>query len=156
MVRYRSVLALILVIVTTFLVSCSSPSAVKVPPTYSTAQIEQIQAYIPDMQALRDRMKEIPTLLQRREWIDIGNFVHGPLAELRYKMNYVTRKLLPEDQEKARDLTRDFFDQLVKIDQAAESGDARKVISNYQEALSDIDSFLNLLPQAVEDLETES
>lgn len=147
MVRYRSILGLILGIVATFLVSCGSPTTATVPPTYTATQIEQIQQYVPDMVALRDRMQEIPTSLRRRDWINVSNFVHGPLGELRLKMTYVTRNLLPQDQEKARQLTRDFFDNLVKIDRAAQDNNAEKVTLNYQKALEDINAFLELLPQ---------
>jgi photosystem II protein PsbQ len=149
--RYRSFLSLILVILAAFLVSCSSPTTATVPQTYSPAQIQQIQQYVPDIQSLRDRAsQEIPSLVQRKDWIDIGNFVHGPLGELRLTMNYMTRNLLPQDQAKAKEITRNFFDNLVKIDQAAQQGDARKIALNYREAIADIDSFLQVLPKASE------
>lgn len=148
MAHYRSILSLILVIVTTFLVSCSSPSAVKAPPTYSSAQIEQIQQYVPDIVAKRDRMSEIPGLIQRRDWIDLSNFIHGPLGELRLKMTYVTRNLLPKSQDEARDATRDFFDHLVKIEQAAEKGNSQVANQYYQAAITDINKFLQLVPQS--------
>lgn len=148
MTRHRSILSLILVIVATFLISCGSPSVAKAPPTYTAAQVEQIQQYVPDMIALRDRMSEIPTLIQRRDWIDVNNFIHGPLGELRLKMTYVTRNLLPKDQETARQATRDFFDHLVKIEQAAQNSDPQGAQLNYRQALADIDKFLQLVPKS--------
>jgi len=39
----------------------------KSTPTYTAAQIEQIQQYVPDMVALRDRMSELQTLIKRRD-----------------------------------------------------------------------------------------
>lgn len=147
MVRYRSILSLILAIVATFLVSCGSPTTATVPQTYTTAQVEQIQEYVPGILALRDRMKEIPNMIQRRDWIGVSNFIHGPLGELRLKMTYVTRNLLSKDQEGAREATRDLFDDLVQIYQAAEQADAKKAMLNYQEALAKLDSFLKYVPQ---------
>jgi len=148
MVFSRSILSLILVIVATFLVSCGSPTTAKVPETYTTAQIEQIQEYAPDILTLRDRMdRELQTLIQQRDWIDVSNFIHGPLGELRLKMTYVSRNLLPQDQQKARDKTRDLFDHLVKIYQAAQDGNYQRATLNYREALTDIDTFLQLVPQ---------
>lgn len=147
MVRYRSILSLILALVATFLVSCGSPTDAKVPQTYTTAQVEQIQEYVPGILALRDRMKEIPSMIQRRDWIDLSDFIHGPLGELRLKMTYVTRNLLPKDQEGARETTRKLFDDLVKIYQAAEQSDPKKALLNYQEALKDLDAFLKYVPQ---------
>ena len=148
MARYRSILSLIIVIVATFLVSCGSPTVAKAPPTYTAAQIEQIQQYVPDMVALRDRMSELQMLIKRRDWIDVNNFIHGPLGELRLKMTYVTRNLLAKDQAQASEATRDLFGHLVKIEQAAESGDAPRATLNYREAVADIDTFLQLVPQA--------
>lgn len=148
MARYRSILSLIIVIVATFLVSCGSPTVAKAPPTYTAAQIEQIQQYVPDMVALRDRMSELQMLIKRRDWIDVSNFIHGPLGELRLKMTYVTRNLLAKDQAQASEATRDLFGHLVKIEQAAESGDAPRATLNYREAVADIDTFLQLVPQA--------
>lgn len=151
MLRYRSFLSFVLVILATFLVSCSSPTTATVPPTYSPSQIQQIQQYVPEIEKLRDRASsEILSLAQRKDWIDVGNFVHGPLGELRLTMNYMTRNLLPQDQPKAREITRSFFDNLVRIDQAAQIGDARKIALNAREAVADIDSFLQLLPKPSE------
>ena len=148
MARYRSILSFILVVVAIFLVSCSGPTTAKAPPTYTTAQIEQIQQYVPKILTLRDRMtKELQRSLDRRDWIDVSNFIHGPLGELRLQMTYVTRNLLEPNQSKARQATRELFDDLVKIYQAAQDSDYRRATLNYQEALADIDTFLQLVPQ---------
>lgn len=148
MARYRSLLSLILVIVATFLVSCGSPTVATAPQTYTVAQIEQIQRYVPEIVALRDRTsRELQRSIQRRDWINVSNFIHGPLAELRLEMINVSRKLLPKDQERASQLTRDFFDNLVKIDQAAKDAQSERVTLNYRQALADLDNFLQLIPK---------
>ncbi len=148
MARYRSLLSLILVIVATFLVSCGSPTVATAPQTYTVAQIEQIQRYVPEIVALRDRTsRELQRSIQRRDWIDVSNFIHGPLGELRLEMINVSRKLLPKDQERASQLSRDFFDNLVKIDQAAKDGQYQRAALNYREALADVDAFLQLVPK---------
>lgn len=148
MARYRSLLSLILVIVATFLVSCGSPTVATAPQTYTVANIEQIQRYVPEIVALRERTStELQRSIQRRDWINVSNFIHGPLGELRLEMINVSRKLLPKDQERASQLTRDFFDDLVKIDQAAKDGQSERVTLNYRQALADLDNFLQLLPK---------
>ena len=146
MARYRSILSLILVIVATFLVSCGTPT-VTTPQTYTAAQVEQIQQYIPDMVALRDRMSQLQALSKERDWINVSNFIHGPLGELRLKMTYVTRNLLPKDQEVARQATRAFLDDLVKIDGSAKEGDSQASVQSYQAALADVNKFLQVIPQ---------
>lgn len=147
MVRQRSILSLLLVLLTTFLISCGSPSAAVAPPTYTAAQLEQIQEYIPEIQTVRDRSKELESLIQKNEWIKVGNFIHGPITEARLTMTYVIPSLLPKDQTTARQITREFLNHLVKIDQAATAGNTQLALSSYQDAYADIDKFLQLLPK---------
>ncbi len=147
MARHRSLLSLILVIVAMFLVSCGSPTVAKVPQTYTAAQIQQIQQYVPEITDLRDRTLELKRSIERREWVDVSQFIHGPLTELRLQMNNITRHLLPKDQDTARQTIRELFNNLVSIDQAAQVNDYQRVARNYQEALTDINNFLQLLPQ---------
>ena len=147
MVHKRSILSLILVLLSTFLISCGSPSEAVVPPTYTATQLERIQAYVPDLQTVRDRSTELETLIQKQEWIQVGNFIHGPVTEARLTMTYIIPNLLPKDQSAARKVTRDLFNHLVKIDQAATKGDTKLALSNYQAAFADIDKFLQLLPK---------
>ncbi|BAT55365.1 hypothetical protein NOS3756_43450 [Nostoc sp. NIES-3756] len=146
MARQRSIFSLLLVLLATFLISCGSPTTAVAPPTYTTAQLERIQGYAPDIQAVRDRADELKKLIQKREWIDVGNFIHGPIAEARLTMTYVTPNLLPKDQPTARQITKDLLNHLVKIDQAATVGNTQLALSNYQAAFADIDKFLQLLP----------
>jgi photosystem II protein PsbQ len=147
MARQRSIFSLILVLLATFLISCGSPTTAVAPPTYTTAQLERIQGYAPDIQVVRDRADELKKLIQRKEWIDVGNFIHGPIAEARLTMTYITPNLLPKDQPTARQITKDLLNHLVKIDQAATAGNSQLALSNYQAAFADIDKFLQLLPE---------
>ena len=147
MVRSRSILSLVLAMVAVFLISCGSPTVAKAPPTYTPAQIEQIQEYAPTLLALRDRMSEIPILIQRRDWVGVRNFIHGPLGELRLKMTYITRNLLPTEQKTARQITRQLFDDLVKVEQSIEENSTQGAVRNYQAAFADINKFVDLVPK---------
>ncbi|MFQ4145836.1 photosystem II protein PsbQ [Chlorogloeopsis sp. ULAP02] len=147
MARQRSFLSLLLVLLATFLISCGSPSVATAPPTYTYAQVQKIQGYLPEIEIVRDRSQELQDLIQKNDWINVGNFIHGPMAEARLHMNYVVPNLLPSDQPKARQIARELFDHLIKIDQAADSGNTLKALSNANAAFADIDNFLNLLPE---------
>lgn len=142
----RSILSLIIVLLATFLISCGSPSTATAPPTYSTAQLQKIQEYVPNILAVRDRAPELQKLIQTQQWIKVGNFTHGPMAEARLSMNYLSANLLPKDQSAARKVARDLFDHLVKIDSAADSANKIAALDNAQAAFADIDEFLKLLP----------
>lgn len=147
MTRPRSIFALMMAFLMAFLVSCSSVEA-KVPTTYTTAQIQQIQRYVPTLTEFRSRMDKLGTLIQQRNWVDTRTYIHGPLGDLRNTMKTVSASLLPKSQQQAVDLTKSLFGDLVNIDLAAKDLDYAKVTASYQKALSDFDSFLQLIPKA--------
>ncbi|NER22140.1 MAG: photosystem II protein PsbQ [Symploca sp. SIO1C2] len=144
---YRSILAVILVLVTTFLVSCGGPSASKQPPTYTAEQIQQIQQYADRLAAKRQRISALAGNIQDRDWVEVGSLIHGPLGTLRQEMSYMSQKLLPQDQKVARDLAKDLFDCLNTIDAAATEGSYSAAIRNYGLAIQDFDEFLKLVPE---------
>ncbi len=145
---YRSILACVLALVTTFVVGCSSPKAA-IPTTYTEIQIQQIQKHNTDILALRDRFtSELPRYISARNWVQVDTFVHGPLGSLLQEMNYITKNLLPDVQPKARELSREVFEHLVEVSKAVKTRDPIQAASGYQEALKDLDSFLSLVPNA--------
>jgi photosystem II protein PsbQ len=147
MARQRSIFSLLLVILATFLISCGGPSVAVAPPTYTASQLEKIQEYVPEIQAVRDRSEELQQLIQNQDWINVGNFIHGPITEARLNVTYITPNLLPKDQSTARQITRDLLNHLVKIDRAAKTGNTQLALSNYKATIADIDKFLELLPK---------
>ena len=147
MTRPRSIFALMMAFLMAFLVSCSSVEA-KVPTTYTTAQIQQIQRYVPTLTEFRSRMDKLGTLIQKRNWVDTRTYIHGPLGDLRNTMKTVSASLLPKSQQQAVDLTKSLFTDLVDIDLAAKDLDYAKVTASYQKAVNDFDSFLQLIPKA--------
>ena len=147
MTRPRSIFALMMAFLMAFLVSCSSVEA-KVPTTYTAAQIQQIQRYVPTLTELRSRMDKLGTLIQQRNWVDTKTYIHGPLGDLRNTMKTVSASLLPKSQQQAVDLTKSLFGDLVNIDLAAKDLDYAKVTASYQKAVNDFDSFLQLIPKA--------
>lgn len=146
MTRPRSILALMVAFLMAFLVSCSSVET-KVPTTYTAAQVQQIQRYVPPLTELRSRMDQLETLIQQRRWVDIRTYIHGPLGDLRGAMKAVSENLLPKSQEQAAALTKSLFADLVNIDLAAKAVDYPKVVNGYQKAVKDFDAFLQLIPQ---------
>ncbi|BBD69754.1 hypothetical protein NIES4072_29110 [Nostoc commune NIES-4072] len=150
MVRQRSIFSFFLVLLATFLISCGGPGVAVAPPTYTATQLERIQAYVPEIQAVRDRSDELKTLIQRGDWINVRNFIHGPITEARLNLTYVTSNLLPKDQPAARQITRDLFNDLVKLDKATSASNPLVALNQSQAAFAEIDKFLDLLPKKEE------
>ena len=146
MVTYRSVIAFVLMLLTTMLVSCSNVTETK-PLSYTTAQVEEIQTYAGDLLEVRDRLPELADLVQKENWTFVRNFIHGPLGELRTKMVYLSRNLLPNDQEKAAALAKETFQSLVALDAAAEKADYKVAVRNLSKTVKGLDDFLELVPK---------
>lgn len=144
---YRSFLALVLAMVTTFLVSCSSPQVTK-PPTYSTEQLEQIQKTVSTLAALRDKMPILQEKIFKKNWTDVATYIHGPFGELRQKVSYLTRQLLPQDQKAVKEVSKDLFDSFEQIDVAASKGDYSVAVENYRKALKELEQFLQVSNKA--------
>ena len=150
MLRQRSIFSLILVLVTTFLISCGGPSVATPPPTYTEAQVATIQEYTPDIEVVRDRSEELKGLIKDGEWIKVNNFIHGPMTEARLNMTYIIPNLLPQDQGEARKISKELLSHLVRIDQGANASNANVALTGYKDAISDVDKFLALIPAKTE------
>lgn len=142
---YRSILALLLVVVTTFLVSCGGPKAAL--PTYTPDKLAKIEQLTTSVTALRDKMPFLEEKIQNRNWTDVGTYIHGPLGELRRNVSYLTRELLPADQKAANAAAKDLFASFEKIDVAATKARSDVATQSYQEALKDFEAFLRTVPQ---------
>jgi photosystem II protein PsbQ len=151
MVKLKAVISFVLVVVAVVVLTVGSVAEAKPPKkpaTYTSEQIEQIQAYASDIEALRDRLPELASLIQDQNWVFVRNFIHGPLGEIRIKMVTFARNLLPDAQKQANQLAKEVFENLVAIDQAAARKDYKAAIRNYSETVRDIEAFLQLAPQS--------
>ncbi len=147
MSRLRSLLSLVLVLVATVLVSCSSPQ-VEIPTTYSPEKIAQLQVYATPIAEARERMETLQGLIADQNWVDTQTYIHGPLGQLRQEMLGLSRSLLPKDQDKAAALAKEVFGDLERLDAAAKDKISSQAQIQFQEAIADFDNFLDLIPQA--------
>ena len=143
---FRPLLSVMLVLVTTLLVSCSSAPEAKIPTIYSPEKIAQLQQFREPIAEARGDMATLQALIQKENWVDARTFIHGPLGELRQDMSIISKKLLQKDQKAARDLAKDLFFDFDKIDFAAKERDAISAKNGYARAIADFDAYLDLIP----------
>ena len=144
---FRPILSIMLVLVTTLLVSCSSPNKAKIPTVYSPEKIAQLQPFRAPIGEAREEMeKTLKDLIQTENWVDTRTFIHGPLGGLRQDMAIVSKKLLQKDQKLARDLARELFSDFDRIDEAAKDRNQIAAASAYGRAIQDFDAYLDLVP----------
>lgn len=148
MSRFRSILSLCLVLVTTLLVSCGNPNVSKIPITYSPEKIEQLQILIDPITEARDNMANLKNFIAEQNWTDTRTYIHGPLGRLRVDMANLTRSLLPKDQKAAREAAKELFSHFERIDAAAKERSSALAQAQFTEAIKDFDAFLKILPNS--------
>ena len=144
---FRPLISILLVFISVFVVSCGDGSQAKAP-TYSVAQLAQIQTTTKNVTALTDRLPELSAMIQKRDWNNVKSFIHGPLGDIRILMSALSKELLPGTKEKALATSKEIFGHFNKIDEAAGNNDYPGAIRNYGEAMKDITTLFNLAPKA--------
>jgi photosystem II protein PsbQ len=147
MPRFRSILSILLVLITTLLVSCGGPESAKIPTTYSAAKIAELQVFTVPIQEAREKMSTLKEFIAEENWTDTRTFIHGPLGLLRQEMTGLSRSLLPKDQKPAANLAKELFNDFERIDAAAKDRNAYQAQAQYRQAINDFDTFLDLIPK---------
>ena len=144
--RYRAVVGVLLAAIATFLVSCGGGPAA-VAPTYTPEKIAQLSSYVSRIETSRERLPELESYIKKDNWINVDNFTHGPLGELRSELTRLANQLLPDDQPKAKLLTEDILGHLQNIDEASKGRSSGEAIAQYREFVDDFDAFLSVVPE---------
>lgn len=159
MKRYRAVVGVLLAAIATFLVSCGGgPEAVA--PTYTPEKIAQLTSYVSRLEASRNRLPELLNYIEKDNWVNVDNFTHGPLGQIRAEMLRLSNQLLPADQPKAKALSEEILGHLQNIDEASQDRNYSEAIAQYREFVGDFEALLDIVPegarqQAIEEAEEE-
>lgn len=145
--RFRPLLGILLAVVATCLVACGGP-ATKIPTTYTPEILQQVELYTPAVETLRARFPELESYIQDKDWVNVQSFIHGPMGELRTRVNRLAATLLTKDQPQAKALAQEIYTHLERLDEAATDGQQVIAGQEYRNALDDFDAFLNLVPTA--------
>lgn len=145
MLRLRSVLSLLLVVVTTFLVSCSNPE-VKVPDTYTPDRLSQIETFMIPVTEARTGLVTLGEFVAKDNWIDTRTYIHGPYGFLRRDLTYLANTLVPSDKEQAKELIDDLFAHLERLDAAAKENSSAVTNNEYRQAVASFNAYLDLIP----------
>ena len=146
MKSFRPILSLILVLATTLLVSCGS-SEVAAPPTYTPEKLQKVSTYRIPLDIARDRLPELGEAIGKEDWVNADSFLHGPLGSIRRDLTYLSKALLPDEQEPALELAKDIFKHFENIDVAVAEKDYTIANNQYREVVADLDTYASLIPQ---------
>ncbi len=143
--RFRPLLGILLAVVATCLVACGGPAA-KIPTTYTPEILQQVELYTPAVAELRDRFPELEGYIQAKDWVNVQSFIHGPMGEMRTRVNRLANSLLTKDKPQAQAIAQELYTHLERLDEAAATNQQVIAGQEYRNALDDFDAFLNLVP----------
>ena len=155
--RYKAVVGVLIAAIASLLVSCGGGSEA-VAPTYTPEKLSQLTSYVTRLESNRDRLPELLNYIEKDNWVNVDNFTHGPLGQLRAQLLRLSNQLLPEDQPKAKALSEEILGHLQNIDEASQERNYSAAISQYREFVGDYEALLSIVPegarkQAIEDAE---
>ena len=129
------------------LVACSGAQAK--PPTISPADLEIISRQAEGFLAAKDRLPELATLVNERDWTFTRNLIHGPMQEVSREMLYINQRLLPADRPEATKRANNLKAALADLDEAARLQDGEALRKAYIKVASGFGLYAQVLPEQV-------
>ncbi len=144
----RLALAALALVISFGLTACGGGNAKA--PTLSTDDITVIERQAEGFLAARDRLPELATLVNERNWVFTRNLIHGPMQEVGREMLYINQRLLPGDRAEAAKLATDLKAALADLDEAARLQDANNLSKAYIKVASGFGRYAQILPEQVQ------
>jgi photosystem II protein PsbQ len=131
------------------LTACSGAQAK--PPTLSADDIALITRQAEGFLAARNRLPELASLVNNKDWTFTRNLIHGPMQEVGREMLYINQRLLPADQPEANKLASQLKTALADLDEAARLQDGDNLRKAYIAVASGFGKYAQILPQQVQE-----
>ena len=140
---------LALVVVMSFgLAACDGATAKAT--SLSADDIAAIERQAEGFLAARDRLPELATLVNEKDWTFTRNVIHGPMQEVGRQMLYINQRLLPGDRPEAVKRADALKAALADLDEAARLQDGTKLSKAYIKVASGFGLYAQVLPAQVQ------
>jgi photosystem II protein PsbQ len=145
----RSLALVALALVLSFGLTACSGSKAKAP-TLSADDIAVIERQAEGFLSARDRLPELATLVNERDWTFTRNLIHGPMQEVGREMLYINQRLLPADRAEANKRAENLKAALAELDEAARLQDDKNLSKAYIKVASGFGLYAQVLPAQVQ------
>ena len=145
----RSLALVALALVLSFGLTACSGSKAKAP-TLSADDIAVIERQAEGFLSARDRLPELATLVNERDWTFTRNLIHGPMQEVGREMLYINQRLLPADRAEANKRAESLKAALAELDEAARLKDDKNLSKAYIKVASGFGLYAQVLPAQVQ------
>ena len=140
---------LALVVVMSFgLAACDGATAKAT--SLSADDIAAIERQAEGFLAARDRLPELATLVNEKDWTFTRNVIHGPMQEVGRQMLYINQRLLPGDRPEAVKRADALKAALADLDEAARLQDGTNLSKAYIKVASGFGLYAQVLPAQVQ------
>jgi len=119
-------------------------------PSLSADDIAYIDRQAEGFLAARDRLPELATLVNERDWTFTRNLIHGPMQEVGREMLYINQRLLPADRAEANKRAESLKAALAELDEAARLQDDKNLSKAYIKVASGFGLYAQVLPAQVQ------
>jgi photosystem II protein PsbQ len=121
------------------------------PATLSADDLAVIERQAEGFLAARDRLPELATLVNEKNWTFTRNLIHGPMQEVGREMLYINQHLLPADRAEAKLRADKLKTALAQLDEAATLQDGDKLRKAYIKVASGFGLYAQMLPAQVQE-----
>jgi photosystem II protein PsbQ len=118
--------------------------------TLSADDIAAIERQAEGFLAARDRLPELATLVNEKDWTFTRNLIHGPMQEVGREMLYINQRLLPAERPEANKRADALKAALADLDEAARLQDGEKLRKAYIKVASGFGLYAQILPAQVQ------
>ena len=116
----------------------------------SADDIAYIERQAEGFLSARDRLPELATLVNEKDWTFTRNVIHGPMQEVSRQMLYINQRLLPADRPEATKRANALKAALADLDEAARLQDGNNLSKAYIKVASGFGLYAQVLPAQVQ------
>ena len=127
----------------------ASAAHAKAPATISPSDMAAITRQAEGFLAARDRLPELASLVNARDWTFTRNLIHGPMQEVSREMLYINQRLLPADRSEANKRAANLKTAMAELDEAARLQDGEALRKAYIKVASGFGLYAQILPEQV-------
>ena len=94
----------------------------------------------------KDRLPELASLVNERDWVFTRNLIRGPMQPLGREMLYINQRLLPQDRKEADKRAAELKTALAELDEAARLQDGSRLTKEYSRVASGFGAYAEMIP----------
>jgi len=118
----------------------------KAAKTISPEDMAVIRKQAEEFMEAKDRLPELATLVNERDWVFTRNLIRGPMQPLGREMLYINQRLLPQDRKEADKRAAELKTALAELDEAARLQDGSRLTKEYSRVASGFGSYAEMIP----------